>query len=405
MEMSQAQTDSPYRRAIDTEVLETREVSDGGGRQVRLAETVFYAEGGGQPADTGTIDGAAVRDVQRDEEGRIWHLLAAESAPPEEGAEVAVEIDWARRFDHMQQHTAQHLITAIADDEFELPTVSFHLGEDYSSIDLDVGRLSRKKLRALEHRVNEEIRAARPVGFRQVAPEEYDELDLRSRGLPDDHSGAVRLVEIEGLDLNTCGGTHVSNTAQLQSIKLIGAESTRERVRLSYLAGGRVLQRLGICLRREGELNEVLSCGPDEHVEAVERVMQDAQAAGQQLRGLREELAELLALRLADGSERVVELHRDEPDFEFLNAIARRTLEADVEGEKVVFLTAAEPGEQRAGIFLVAGPGELVDEVGVGVAERLEGRGGGPPGIYQGKAERLDRREEVIKFLHTHLDS
>ena len=396
MELSLAQTDEPYRRELTTEVVDCRP-ADGEGYRVRLAETIFYPEGGGQPADFGRIDAAEVLDVQRGADGEILHRTDSEVA----SGTVELEIDWERRFDHMQQHTAQHLLTAVADDEFDLPTVSFHLGETYSSIALDTARVSDPVVRQIEQRVNAEIREARPVRFAFVSRDEYDEMEVRSRGLPDEHDGEVRVVEIDGIDRNTCGGTHVTNTAELQAIKVTGLERTRDRVRLEYLAGGRVLDRLGGCLEREEALNDLLSCGRDEHVDAVGRALEEAQTATNRVAAYQEELAELIGVDLARRGDGVLEAHRDDPDFRFLNAIARAAREAGE--DPIVFLTATEPGITDEGIFVLNGPESLVAELGDEVAERLDGRGGGPPGRYQGKASKIGNRDDVIDFLSSHL--
>lgn len=395
MELSRAQTDDPHRCRTSATV-EACEAAGDGEFEVRLSETVFYPEGGGQPADRGRIGEAEVRDVQRDEEGRIVHRV---DSGLEVGEEAELEIDWRRRFDLMQQHTAQHLLTALADDEFDAPTVSFHLGDEYASIDLDVSSFSEPDLEELQAHANREIRRARPVEFRFVDRETYASMDVRSRGLPDEHAGEVRVVEIEGIDANTCGGTHVANLAELQAVALTGIESTRERIRLSYLAGGRVLRRLDGCLQREEALNGILSCGYDEHVSAVERTVEEAKETTNRVTRYQRELAEHLVADLAGREGPVVELHRRETDFQFLNDIARGVLEAAP--ERIVLLTGAEPLHADEGVFLIAGPEEWIDTHAEEVAEIVDGRGGGPPGIYQGRASRLDRRDAALEYIES----
>lgn len=391
MELSLAQTDDAYRRELETDVLDCHSLDDGWA--VELAETIFYPEGGGQPADRGTIGDIEVRDVQRTDAGRILHLT---DEPVEEG-DVSIAIDEARRFDHMQQHTAQHLITAIADDEMGWPTVSFRLGSEDSTIDLDATGLDDSDLERLQARVNAEIRNARPVDFRFVDESSYRNLETRSETLPDAGLDDVRIVEIEGLDRDACGGTHVANTTELQAVAWTDLEETRGRTRLHYLAGGRVLDRLEGCLERESALDELLSCGRDDHLAAVESTLETARAAERRADRMQEELAEVLGARLADADTSVAELHRDEPDFDFLNAIARAAESRD--SSQTILLTASEPGEARRGIFLVSGPESVVDDAGDEVAEILEGRGGGPPGMYQGKADDVTRRDEAIERL------
>jgi Ser-tRNA(Ala) deacylase AlaX len=188
----------PYRRELITEVMRT---GDHAGRPYAvLADTVLYPEGGGQPADRGWIGENAVADVQRIG-GEILHLL---EAPVAMGA-VTVRLDWERRYDHMQQHTAQHLLTALAAERFGWRTTAFHLGASVSDIELDAPSLATDRLDALEEAVAAEIRAARPVSARFVTREEYAALAVRSRGLPEGLAGDIRLVEIVGTTSTPAG--------------------------------------------------------------------------------------------------------------------------------------------------------------------------------------------------------
>ncbi|HKJ02531.1 MAG TPA: alanyl-tRNA editing protein, partial [Longimicrobiales bacterium] len=220
----------PRLRRLDTEVVSAGE--DRGRPFVILADTILYPEGGGQPADGGTVGGVPVVDVRKTA-GAIRHVLAS----PAPSGPVTVELDWTRRFDHMQQHTAQHLLTAVADQRFGWPTTAFHLGAHVSDIELGTPGIDAAELAELEEAVAAEIRAARPVTARRVSPEAYAALPVRSRGLPEGHTGDVRLVEIEGIDLNTCGGTHCASTAELEALKLLGTEPVRGGTRLFYAAG------------------------------------------------------------------------------------------------------------------------------------------------------------------------
>jgi len=124
----------------------------------------------------------------------------------------------------MQQHTAQHLLTAVAADQFGWQTTAFHLGAHVSDIEVDVKSIGKSELRLLEETVAVEVRAARRISARRVSPDEYEQMEVRSRGLPPGHSGDVRLIEIEGIDLNTCGGTHCVSTAEIEAIALLGTE-------------------------------------------------------------------------------------------------------------------------------------------------------------------------------------
>jgi alanyl-tRNA synthetase len=229
---------------LDTTVVEAGE--EEGRPWVRLEETVFYPEGGGQPADRGTIGGVAVLDVLSRGDRILHDLARAMPLGP-----VAVEIDAALRFDRMQQHTAQHLLTALLAGRHGLPTTAFHLGERYTAIEVAGPVPSPERLREIEDEVNLEIRRDLSVSARWVSPEELSSLPIRSRGLPEGHAGQIRLVEIEGLDLNTCGGTHVRHLGEIQMVRILDAEPARGGARIRFLAGGRVL----------GELREEASIG------------------------------------------------------------------------------------------------------------------------------------------------
>lgn len=370
-------------RTLDVEV---RAVEASGDRwRVVVPDTVIHPEGGGQPSDRGTLGGVPVLQAERTPLGVILEL-----AGPLEPGVHRMEVDWARRFDHMQQHTGQHLITALAEERFGLPTIAFHLGQEASDIEVDAREVSAETLRALEDLVNQEIRTARPVTVDWVQPEALAGLDVRSRGLPEGLDGPVRLVGITGLDLNTCGGTHVRNTAEVQVVKLLHTERLKRGIRLYWLAGHRVLRRFAGCLEREQGLCERLSCGPEEHLRAVDRLLTEDKAAARSRRLLLDEMADLIARDLAGRGSRVATLHRDDADVAWLNLVASKAL---TERPGLLLLLTGP------GVFVVAGPPDDVARLGPEVARVLGGRGGGARGRYQGKAERVDRRAEAALLL------
>ncbi|MCA9542319.1 MAG: alanyl-tRNA editing protein [Myxococcales bacterium] len=377
-----------FLRALDTEVLACEPADDG--HHVALADSILFPGGGGQPDDRGTIGDAQVIGVA-ERDGRVWYVTdrAVPTGP------TRVEVDWARRFDYMQQHTAQHLLTALALRHFKLPTLAFHLNPERSDVVLDAPRLDAATIDALEARANEAIREAHPVQPRLIDPAELDTEGVRRRRLPPGHEGALRVVEIEGIDLNTCGGTHVSNTAQLQMIRLIGVDFQRGEARLHYLAGGRVLAAEREARARTEVLNRLLSGGPESHVESVERLLDQARADKQSQRALVAEIAGLLGAQLASGAATAA-LHREGADLAFLGAVAQAARAA--RSEQLVLLTAAPAGSAE-GVFLLAGPPERVTACGPAVAEALAGRGGGRGDRYQGKATRLDRRDVAFARL------
>lgn len=380
----------PYLGELQAEVVASGE--EAGRPFVVLDDTILYPEGGGQPADRGRIGGVAVEDV-RTVADRIRHVLAG----PAPGGRVRVTLDWARRFDHMQQHTAQHLITALAADRFGWQTTAFHLGSVVSDVELDTPRLAAEALRELEEAVAAEVRAARPVTGRRVSPDEYAALPVRTRGLPEGHAGAVRLVEIAGIDLNTCGGTHLGSTAEIEGVKLLGTEGMRGGTRLFYAAGTRLRRLFAAHHERMAALRQLLGTSDDELAAGVQARLEQLKEAQRSVRALEEELALTAGTALAAAGDRVVSAHFPARELPFLQRVAREF--ARLAPDRTILLTA---GEAEQGAFvLAAGEAATLDLPAAGkrVAEILAGRGGGSGRIYQGKAAALSRRVEAAAAL------
>jgi alanyl-tRNA synthetase len=382
--------DDAFLAELDTEVVETGWVD---GRPFAVtADTVFYPEGGGQPADRGTMGGVDVLDVQTTD-GAIRHVLSREI----ELGPVRLELDWGRRFDHMQQHTGQHLLTVVALQRFGWPTTAFHLGPELSDIELDVPSLSDGDLRCLEDAVADEIRAAHPVKIRHARVDEMEALGVRSRLLPEDFEGELRLVEIEGLDLNTCGGTHLRSTAEIGSLALIGTEAMRGGTRVFFVAGDRVRRRLAEHEARNLRLRTLLDAADADLPELVELRLGREKELAREKRRLLIDLARAEAERLAAGAEGVIAAHWDDREMSFLTEIGKALVATAP--DRVALLTA---GCGEGGVFLVvAGEGSGVDPsvAGAEICSILGGRGGGRAPFFQGRATAVERRTEARDAL------
>jgi alanyl-tRNA synthetase len=383
-----------YLTSLDTEVVEVGE-SDA----VPFAETddtVFYPEGGGQPADHGSLGGVEVVDVRKDGEV-IRHLLAS----PVERGPVRLELDWPRRYDHMQQHTAQHVLTTLAQRDFGWPTLAFHLGPVVSDIELDAPQLDRRQLARLEDAVAAEIRAARPVSIRYAGHDQMEALGVRSRLLPQGFEGTLRLVEIQGLDLNTCGGTHVGNTAEIGTVAIIGTEPMRGGTRVYWVAGDRVRRRMSQHEVRNHQLRSILDTADEELPEVVALRLDREKALAGENRRLKAELAAAVADSLVGGSAAVMTGHWEQRDMAFLQELAK--LLVAVAPDRVALLAA---GPRDDGFFIVVAAEETkldLAEAGARVAAILGGRGGGRPPFFQGKATDLGRFEEAVASLRNEL--
>ena len=387
----------PYQRELDTEIVETGQ--DGERPFAVLEDTVCYPEGGGQPGDRGLLQDVQVEDTQK-RDGRILHYLSG----PVVAGPAHLRLDWARRFDHMQQHSAQHLLTALAADRCGWQTGAFHLGKHRCDIDLDCPDPASDQLVELEDQAAAEIRAARPIRARRVTLAEYEGLDVRSRGLPADHEGSVRLVEIEGVDLNTCGGTHLSSTSEVEVISLLGWETVGSGIRLFFVAGGRARRRLAEHETRNRKLRSLLGTSDRQLGSALEQKLEQYRQLGRQVRGLEQELAAGVAERLLEGAEKLIEHHWEGQSVAFLQLVGRRLSRRA--GSRLAFLTSnATPGSPE-GFFLLAAGADFagnLPELGRIAGETLQGRGGGSGSLFQGKARKVDLHGRAAQALREEL--
>uniref|UniRef100_A0A8C2D9A7 Alanyl-tRNA synthetase domain containing 1 n=1 Tax=Cyprinus carpio TaxID=7962 RepID=A0A8C2D9A7_CYPCA len=349
------------------------------GFNLKLKDTILFPEGGGQPDDHGTVGGVPVLRVLRQGPEAVHFISSA----LEEGQDVHIKLDWERRFDHMQQHSGQHLITALADTMFGYKTTSWDLGRQRSSIELDTAAVKPGEMEALEVAVNEKIRAHIPVAVNLLSIDDPAVEKVRSRGLPDDHAGPIRIIDIEGVDANMCCGTHVSNLSHLQVIKILGTEKGKKnKTNLIFIAGSRVLKYAEKSYSIEKSLTGLLKTGADEHVDAVDK--------------LQKTVKRLQKVTCCVIQSKPCCFHSKDGDNEFMNIIANEIGFLDT----VIFLTVGE--EKGAGLFLLAGPEDIVTEVGPRVSELLQGKGAGKAGRYQGKANSLVKRAEAEALLKEH---
>jgi len=363
-----------YLRSFRARVLEVRELD---GRPAAILDrTAFYPEGGGQPGDRGTLGGVKVTDTQ-ERGGDVLHVLAQALQP----GEVAAEIDWARRFDHMQQHHGQHLLSA-AFDKLGAPTVSFHLGERTCTIDLDAPPAKVDGARA-EAIANESIWRDLPVVARDFTGEERARLPLRKEPVKGD-----RVVLVDGVDASPCGGTHPARTGEVGSVAVLKTQKWGDgRSRVEFVCGGRVVRLLREATDTLAAAAEALKTAPAEVAQAAARIALESQARRKTADALLEELAQLEAARLkAQGSPVIGKLGRGA-------AFVRAVAQAIAQDGGTALLAAVEDGRAHL-VFArpkgVAGPGMaalLKDALGV-----LGGKGGGGPDFAQGSGapEKVD---------------
>lgn len=347
-----------FLRSFPASVADVRELSRTEGEslwQIALDRTAFYPTSGGQPFDTGSLlaisrGGASleipVDSVEEDEQGQVWHFVRK---PVSTGTHVEGSIDWQRRFDHMQQHTGQHLLSAVFLRELNAPTVSFHLGETASTIDLTSGPIAHHSLERIERLANEIIAEDRPVSIRSLSRTEAEALLAAGhlRKLPE-RTGDIRLIEIADLDRNACGGTHVRSTGQIGGMLLRGVEKVSRGMRVTFVCGLRAVRTARADAEILGQLTSTLSVGAAEIPAAVERFRSEAKFAAKERQRLREELADYHASRLAvevpiERGLRLVERTFRDRDPDYVKLLASRVTAA-VPRSAVVFCSeTADP--------------------------------------------------------------
>jgi len=369
------------------------------GPVVQLDRTAFYPTGGGQAHDTGTLNGIPVRDVWTDDDGEVWHLLDRMPA----GDEVEGKLDWARRFDHMQQHTGQHLLSAAFLRRFDANTLSVHFGAEENTVDLDLPRLTWEAAFKVENEVNHIIWEDRLVEARFVTGAELAQMEIRREPQVEDN---VRIVQVQGFDATPCGGTHVARTGEIGLVKLTGISGYKGGVRVSFLCGERALRDYRRAFQLLEDLKLSLTVGQNELPDAVARLQDEAKESRQALYEAQEVLSEIEAERLweqaptVDGVKQIVAYWPDR-SFDKAQALAKQFRERP---KTLIILATGGEG----GLRLVCARSEDVDANAAEIlrlaAAPLGARGGGSPGMAQGGGPPVDQ-DQVLPTLKAALDA
>jgi len=278
-----------FLKEFDARVISCEPDGPSGQRwKVVLDRTAFYPSSGGQPHDLGTLAGIPIVEVAGAEDHSVVHYTsAAVPAGPVRG-----KIDWARRFDHMQQHTGQHLLSAVFVELFQFQTVSFHLGREICTIDLDAPSIVPRHLDEAERRVNELIFEDRVVTVRFGTAEELAAAGIRKEV---DREGILRAIEIEGIDRQPCGGTHLARTGQAGLLLIRGLERRRDAWRLEFVCGFRALAAGRGDFASLGQAASLLRCGRREVPQVVERLIEERRTQHSSAKRLEEALADYQA--------------------------------------------------------------------------------------------------------------
>lgn len=432
-----------YMRNSRNKVLE-RQQNEDGTFSIVLDDSCLYAEGGGQPFDLGTVEGIPVLAVHKHEslESHTQVKITLQSKLDENIDIVNCEVDWNRRYDFMQQHTAQHLFSAIAEQHYQADTTSWTLGMDNCTVELlhPTAPLTQIQLDDIEMRINQEIHKCVPVTWKLYSKDELEKLD-NLRGLPKGAAASLdqlRFVDIAGVDMNPCGGTHLRNLSEIQLLKIISTEKSGNYIRVKFVSGFRALKYFKKAVDRENQLNIALSSLPENHLLNIEKLYQDKKVMSKTIKTLEDEIVNFLASSICkyidDTKANMIVYHRTiEADVNFLFNIA--DIVSSIHPNVMIFLSAVTDSSSNAqalmgdkkktkgkdsktiqqidfskqyvfpksvtmdGVFVLFGPKDTIDNVKVEILDVIKGKGGGRPGKLQGTALGLENIELVRDIL------
>jgi alanyl-tRNA synthetase len=365
--------------------------------EVVLEETALYPASGGQPCDYGKLGDANVLEV-RDDGDEIVHIVDREIAPgPVHGC-----VDWVRRFDHMQQHTGQHLLSAMFQERFGRPTVSFHLGAELSSIDLRGAEPTLDILEGAERAANRIIFEDRPINVRYGTQEQLAEMGVRKEV---QRTGILRAIEIEGADLQPCGGTHVRRSAQIGMLLVRRCTKMRQDWRVEFACGARAERLARNDFRLIARTAANLTCAPDDLADTAARIVAERDANFKEVRSLLQRLSELEAVAALQStpasaaSIRIVVRALDEstqPDY--LGFFSTQLAKA----EGVIALLGLK-GSGQLVFAQHASSGKDMNALLKRVFERFTGKGGGNRDFARGRLADASHIDQALEFAHTNL--
>ncbi|PLR85627.1 alanyl-tRNA editing protein [Bacillus canaveralius] len=379
----------PYFRTFATRV--TKQANDDAGNWfVVVEETAFYPTGGGQPHDVGTLDGVTVLNVE-EIDGEIRHYVDG-SLPLHE--EIKGVIDWQRRFDHMQQHAGQHILSAAFEELFDFETVSFHLGKELLTIDLNIGELTEEAANEAEKRANQIILENRPIETKWVTEEELSQFPLRKQPTVTEN---IRLVIIQDFDYNGCGGTHPKATGEVTAIKILGWERQRKRIRIQFVCGNRVLDQLHKKEQTIRQLCQLLNAPEQELPAAARRLLESGAEKDKSLQEIRETLLRFEVKDLLEQSEKLIAKVYQNRTIQELQMLAR-LLTAEKDELTVLLVTE---NDSRLQLVCARGSQETANmkQIIADVLPIIAGKGGGNEALAQGGGEALVSGQELLDIL------
>ena len=370
-----------------------------------LDKTCFYPTSGGQPNDLGYIQGVPIIDVIEDNE-KIIHVLK-EGIKEGCGDTIIGKIDWERRFDHMQQHLGQHILSGALMKLWSAETVSFHLGEEVCTLDIAKEELTEEEAKKAEECANEIIFDNRPVKCYFVeGEEELKRLNLRK--VPE-KTGKIRIIEVEDFDLSACGGTHCRATGEVGMIKVTKWEKRGEKIRLEFICGWRAWEDYFWKNELIKNISNKLTIKDSELGEAIDRMLEERKEIRKELKEFKEKLQDYEAKRLIDESSlrdnriKIINKVFEENNFQEVRGLVQKIINLD---DSVVVLAGIKSkGEGEGAKILFACSRVLKYDMNGLIREAgkfIEGRGGGAPNFAQAGGKKAEGIEDALNFALEH---
>ncbi|WHY62043.1 alanyl-tRNA editing protein [Cytobacillus firmus] len=382
--------ENPYIKTFETELV-YQAADDKERVYAVLKETAFYPTGGGQPHDEGTLNGIKVVDVE-EAEGEIRHYLERDLEPSNTG--ISGKIDWNRRFDHMQQHAGQHILSAAFEELYGYKTVSFHLGKEILTIDLEISELPVGHAEEAERLANAIILENRPIEARWVSAEEASQFPLRKQlSVSED----IRLVIIPEFDYNGCGGTHPTSTGQVAGVKVLDWERQKKKIRVQFICGSRILTQLQTKHEITGNLSQLLNAPEQDLPSAASRLVENGKDLEKQLEAAKEALLAYEAKEMfTAGKEKCISKVFEGRSIQELQKLAR-LIASQTENADVILIN--ETADKLQFVCSRGADSESdMKSLSAELLQKINGKGGGNPQFAQGGGDKLMSGEDLLEY-------
>lgn len=382
--------ENPYIKKFETELV-YQAADDKERVYAVLKETAFYPTGGGQPHDEGTLNGIKVVDVE-EAEGEIRHYLERDLEPSNSG--ISGKIDWIRRFDHMQQHAGQHILSAAFEELYGYKTVSFHLGKEILTIDLEISELPVGHAEEAERLANAIILENRPIEARWVSAKEASQFPLRKQlSVRED----IRLVIIPEFDYNGCGGTHPTSTGQVAGVKILDWERQKKKIRVQFICGSRILTQLQTKHEITGNLSQLLNAPEQDLPSAASRLIEIGKDLEKQLEAAKEALLAYEAKEMfTAGKEKCISKVFEGRSIQELQKLAR-LIASQTENADVILIN--ETADKLQFVCARGADSESdMKSLSAELLQKINGKGGGNPQFAQGGGDKLISGEDLLEY-------